>query len=287
MRFKDKVVIVTGGNSGIGRGIVRRFVKEGARVAIVGRDEAKGADTLAEMQGLGADAEFYSVDLGDEVAARRMVEAVAQSFGRIDVVVNNAGGGSRKAGVLHQDPPGRRLHKIMAGNLEAAYYVASYAMPHLKEAGHGAIVNISSTATFHGTWGNYGIVKAGVEALTRSLAVEGAPHGIRANSVSPGWIDTGGYDRRQELAEKRLPAETQRDARRDRRRRLLPGKRGGLLHHRHHPRRRWWAGDHRLLLPRLARDHRYPPYVRRHPRSGLERKIFLLLVDGYAPLRVS
>ena len=194
MRFKDKVVIVTGGNSGIGRGIVRRFVKEGARVAIVGRDEAKGADTLAEMKGLGADAEFYSVDLGDEVAARRMVEAVAQSFGRIDVVVNNAGGGSRKAGVLHQDPPGRRLHKIMAGNLEAAYYTASYAMPHLKEAGHGAIVNISSTATFHGTWGNYGIVKAGVEALTRSLAVEGAPHGIRANSVSPGWIDTDAVD---------------------------------------------------------------------------------------------
>ena len=194
MRFKDKVVIVTGGNSGIGRGIVRRFVKEGARVAIVGRDEAKGADTLAEMRGLGADAEFYSVDLGDEEAARRMVAAVAQGFGRIDVVVNNAGGGSRKAGVLHQDPPGRRLRKIMAANLEAAYYTASYAMPHLKEAGHGAIVNISSTATFHGTWGNYGIVKAGVEALTRSLAVEGAPHGIRANSVSPGWIDTDAVD---------------------------------------------------------------------------------------------
>ena len=135
-----------------------------------------------------------SVDLGEEEAARRMVTAVAQRFGRIDVVVNNAGGGSRKAGVLHQDPPGRRLRKIMAANLEAAYYTASYAMPHLKEAGHGAIVNISSTATFHGTWGNYGIVKAGVEALTRSLAVEGAPHGIRANSVSPGWIDTDAVD---------------------------------------------------------------------------------------------
>src|SRR5260370_12369686 len=63
-------------------------------------------------------------------------------------------------------------------------------MPNLRDAGRGAIVNISSTATFHGTWGNYGIVKAGVEALTRSLAVEGAPHGVRANSVSPGWIGT-------------------------------------------------------------------------------------------------
>ena len=177
MRFKDKVALVTGGNSGIGRSIVRRFVKEGARVAIVGRDKAKGADTLAEVKALGADAEFYAVDLGGEAVAREMVEAVAKRFGRLDVVVNNAGGGARKAGVLPEDPPGERLRKVMASNLEAAYYVGSYAMPHLRDAGRGAIVNISSTATFHGTWGN-------------SLAVEGAPHGVRANSVSPGWIGT-------------------------------------------------------------------------------------------------
>ena len=190
MKFKDKVALVTGGNSGIGRGIVRRFVKEGARVALAGRDKAKGADTLAEMKGLGADAEFYPIDLGVEADVQAMVKAVAERFGRLDVVVNIAGGGSRKAGVLPEDPPGTRLHKVMASNLNAAYYVASYAMPHLAKAGHGAIVNISSTATFHGTWGNYGVVKAAVEALTRSLAVEGAPHGVRANSVSPGWIDT-------------------------------------------------------------------------------------------------
>ncbi len=190
MRFKDRVALVTGGNSGIGRSIVRRFVKEGARVAIAGRDRAKGADTLVEMKALGADVEFYAVDLGGEAAARNMVEAVAKRFGRLDVVVNNAGGGARKAGVLPQDAPGERLRKVMASNLEAAYYVSSYAMPHLRDAGHGAIVNISSTATFHGTWGNYGIVKAAVEALTRSLAVEGAPYGVRVNSVSPGWIDT-------------------------------------------------------------------------------------------------
>jgi len=119
-----------------------------------------------------------------------MIEAVAKRFGHLDVVVNNAGGGARRAGVLPQDAPGERLRKVMASNLEAAYYVGSYAMPHLRHAAHGAIVNISSTATFHGTWGNYGIVKAAVEALTRSLAVEGAPYGVRVNSVSPGWIDT-------------------------------------------------------------------------------------------------
>src|SRR5258706_3689602 len=138
MRFADKVALVTGGNSGIGRSIVRRFVKEGARVAIVGRDRVKGADTLLEMKALGADAEFYAVDLGSEAVAHEMVEAVAKRFGRLDVVVNNAGGGARKTGVLPQDPPGERLRKVMASNLEAAYYVASYAMPHLRSARRGA-----------------------------------------------------------------------------------------------------------------------------------------------------
>ena len=190
MRLEGKVVLVTGGNSGIGRGIVRRAVEEGARAAIVGRDAAKGADTLAEMAGIGADADFFQADLGSEAAARDMVAAVVRRFGRLDVLVNNAGAGARRSGVLPQDPPGVRLAKLLRPNLEAAYHVAAYAMAHLRDAGGGAIVNISSTATFHGNWGNYGIAKAAVEALTRSLAVEGAPHRIRANSVSPGWIDT-------------------------------------------------------------------------------------------------
>ena len=189
MRFKDKVAIVTGGNSGIGRAIVRRFVQEGARVALAGRSKAKGADTLGEMKSLGGDVEFYQADLGKEGAARGMVEAAAKRFGGINVVVNCAGGGAKKSGVVPQDAPGARLDKVMASNLGAAYYVASYAMPYLRDAGGGAIVNISSTATFHGSWGSYCIAKAAVEALSRSLAVEGAPHGVRANSVSPGWID--------------------------------------------------------------------------------------------------
>ena len=78
----------------------------------------------------------------------------------------------------------------MGPNLEAAYYVSAYAMPALRAAGGGAIVNISSTATFHGNWGTYGVAKAAVEALTRAQAAEGARYGIRANAVSPGWIET-------------------------------------------------------------------------------------------------
>jgi NAD(P)-dependent dehydrogenase (short-subunit alcohol dehydrogenase family) len=79
---------------------------------------------------------------------------------------------------------------MMSANLEAAYHVAAYALPRLQAVGGGSIVNISSTAALHGTWGNYGVAKAAIEALTRSLAVQGAPHGIRANGVSPGWVTT-------------------------------------------------------------------------------------------------
>ena len=195
MRLNNKVVLVTGGNSGIGRGIVRCAVEEGARVAIAGRDEAKGADTVAEIRDASGEAEFFPGDLARETHAQELVEAACQHFGRLDVVVNNAGAGSRRCGVGAEDGPGVRLRKLMGPNLEAAYYVGAYAMPALKDAGSGAIVNISSTAAFHGNWGTYGVAKAGIEALTRAQAAEGAPHGIRVNAVSPGWIKTGATQR--------------------------------------------------------------------------------------------
>ncbi len=191
MRLKDKVVLVTGGNSGIGRGIVRTAVEEGARVAIAGRDRAKGGETLEEIHAAGGEAAFFPGDLAEEDDARALVEVASEHFGGLDVVVNNAGAGSRRCGVEPGDGPGLRLRKLLGPNLEAAYYVGAYAMPALKARGGGAIVNISSTATFHGNWGSYGVAKAGVEALTRAQATEGAPHGIRANAVSPGWIKTG------------------------------------------------------------------------------------------------
>ncbi len=194
MSMDGKVALVTGGNSGIGRGIVQRFVAEGAVVALVGRDRAKGAAVLAEvgdMGGSGKDAAFFACDLAEEAAVAGLLEEIGVRFGRLDVLVNNAGVGSRRAGVEADDPPGRRWDKLRGPNLDAAYFVASYALPLLAGSGSGSIVNISSTAERHGNWGLYGVAKAGIEALTRSLAVEGAPHGIRANGVSPGWIATG------------------------------------------------------------------------------------------------
>jgi NAD(P)-dependent dehydrogenase (short-subunit alcohol dehydrogenase family) len=189
MRFEGKVALISGGNSGIGRGIVHRFVREGARVIFVGRDAGKGSAVEAEAKKMGGEAEFCPCDLGNESAVKGLLDMVAKR-GRLDVVVNNAGLGSRRSGVRPEDTPGARWDKLRAPNLDSTYFLSSYALPLLGSTGRGAIVNISSTATLHGNWGLYCVAKAAVEALTRSLAVEGAPFGIRANCVSPGWIET-------------------------------------------------------------------------------------------------
>lgn len=189
MRFRGKVALVTGGNSGIGRGIAHRFAQEGAKVALVGRDPEKGAAVEREIAEAGGTGRFFACDLSQEAAVKAMVADVTAAFGRLDVVVNNAGLGSFRGGIGHDDSPGARWDKMRGPNLDSGWFVSSYAFPHLKAAEGGAIVNISSTATLHGNWGLYCVAKAAVEGLTRSLAAEGAPHGIRANCISPGWID--------------------------------------------------------------------------------------------------
>jgi len=189
MRFEGKDVLVTGGNSGIGRGIVHYFLKEGARVAFAGRDREKGRVVEAEAKAIKGEARFFPCDLSEEHQVEDLIDQI-RHWGRLRVVVNNAGAGSRRSGIEPGDRPGSRWDKMRGANLDSTYFVASYALPVMRDSGGGAIVNISSTATLHGNWGLYCVAKAAVEALTRSLAIEGAPHRIRANCVSPGWIAT-------------------------------------------------------------------------------------------------
>ena len=185
-----KVALVTGGNSGIGRGIAHRFAREGATVIIAGRDAAKGGKVMAELRELGTEAAFFAIDLADEAAVQALIGDIDSRFGRLDVAVNNAGLGSRRGGVEEGDGPGERWRKMRGPNLDSGYFVSAHALPLMQRSGGGAIVNISSTATLHGNWGLYCIAKAAVEGMTRAFAAEGAPMGIRVNCVSPGWIAT-------------------------------------------------------------------------------------------------
>jgi len=183
-----KTALVTGGNSGIGRVIALSLAREGARVIIAARDPAKGARVVAEIEAAGGTANFHPVDLASAAAVDALRDRLA--LPSLDLLVNNAGVGLRRADVAPGMTASRRWEALRGPNLDAAYLTSAAFLPALANSPHGAIVNISSTAALHGNWGLYCVAKAGVEGLTRAFAAEGAPLGIRVNGVSPGWIAT-------------------------------------------------------------------------------------------------
>jgi len=188
--FRDKTALVTGGNSGIGRGIALRLAKAGARLIIVARDPEKGARVVAEVEAMGGMAEFHALDLAEANQVTALADRLTSSLGSLDLLVNNAGVGMSRGGVTRQMGPVERWKALRGPNLDATYMMSATLLPLLAKSDQGAIVNISSTATWHGNWGLYCAAKAGIEGLTRAFAAEAASHGVRVNGVSPGWIAT-------------------------------------------------------------------------------------------------
>jgi len=190
MKFENKVTLVTGGNFGIGYGIAKKFAEEGSEIAIVARNEERAKNVIKDLENQGFVAKFFKTDVSKEEDVKKMIKEVLNIFGKLNIVVNNAGCGSQHCGVKPNDPPSLRWEILRSANLDSNFFVSAHSLPYLAKNKDSAIVNISSTATFHGNWGLYGAAKTGVEGMTRSFAVEGSTYGIRVNCISPGWIET-------------------------------------------------------------------------------------------------
>jgi meso-butanediol dehydrogenase/(S,S)-butanediol dehydrogenase/diacetyl reductase len=185
-RFHGKVVLITGAASGIGAAAARRFASEGARLMLGDVNEAGGAAVARE---LGAGAAFQRVDVRDRQQVAALTDAAVERYGRLDVVFNNAGIGSYgKADEL--DP--EVWQDVIAVDLHSVFYGCRAAIPHLRRAGGGAIVNTASISGLHGDYGlgAYNAAKGGVVNYTRTLAIDHASEKIRVNAVCPGPIDT-------------------------------------------------------------------------------------------------
>jgi 3-oxoacyl-[acyl-carrier protein] reductase len=186
-RLDGKVALVTGGTRGIGAAIVRAFLAEGARVAYSGASDASIAKAKSS---LGGEAQGFAADLADPGAPDALMAAVLAAFGRIDVLVNNAGVVSR-ASEWDLDPAEwDRLHAV---NVRAVFFLSRAAAGSMRERSSGSIVNVSSIAGQHGGVAGspaYGSSKAAVIGLTRSLARRFAPIGVRVNCIAPADIET-------------------------------------------------------------------------------------------------
>lgn len=188
MRLKGKAAIVTGAGKGIGWGIAKVFVEEGAKVVIVDWDEESGKKTAKELHDAGGDTLFVKCDVSDEQQVNAMYEKAVQAYGDIDVLVNNAGVGVYKS---FMDATMADWDRALSINLKGQILCSRSVVPQMQKRGKGAIVNISSVHAFQTVNGvaPYATSKGGVFALTHAMAIDLAPI-IRVNAIAPGWIYT-------------------------------------------------------------------------------------------------
>lgn len=186
--FKDDVVVITGAGQGIGANIAKDFAAEGAKVVIIDYNEDSANQVAKEINEKGK-VLVYQADVANFDRAKNIVDSVIEEFGKIDVLINNAG--------VTQDSSFKKMKKdqwdrVINTNLTGAFNYTKHVFSHMLEAGYGRIINVSSLAGITGNFGqaNYAASKSGLHGFTKTVAIEGASKGITANIVAPGFIET-------------------------------------------------------------------------------------------------
>ncbi len=214
--LKDKVALITGAGSGIGRACAMMFAQEGAMVLVADYNETSGKETVATIIEAGGQADFYRVDVADPEMMEGMFNDVANRFGGLDVLMNNAGIGEGGGNPIHATPEAA-FDRIIAINLRGVFLGIKYGVPPMLMRGGGRIINTASVAGLQGfpTNSAYAASKAGVISLTKTAALEYAMVNIQVNCICPGWVDTPilnngkervGDEAFNELILQRLPA---------------------------------------------------------------------------------
>jgi NAD(P)-dependent dehydrogenase (short-subunit alcohol dehydrogenase family) len=192
MRLDGKVAIITGAGGGMGHTAARMFAAEGAKVVLADVTEEMVGSAVAEVQAAGGQATGIAADVSNETDAKRMVDHAVATFGRVDALYNNAGiMPAADHSVVDTDVA--TWDKVMAVNVRGVFLGCKYAIPRMVEQGSGSIINVASFVAILGCsvpQDAYTASKGAVLALTRSLAVQFAPRGVRSNAISPGPIET-------------------------------------------------------------------------------------------------
>ena len=188
---KEKIAVITGATGGIGFAVAKRLGKDGYTIVLNGIEDDAGAKRVKELAAEGITAEYYGFDVTKEDEVTANITKIGEKYGRIDVLVNNAGGLGGRSRFEEMTTEFYRF--VMALNLDSVFFASRAAIPFLKKGVNATIINYTSNAgwTAGGPGaGIYGTSKAGVHAITRALAKDLAEYGIRVNAVSPGTIDT-------------------------------------------------------------------------------------------------
>jgi NAD(P)-dependent dehydrogenase (short-subunit alcohol dehydrogenase family) len=200
--YTSKVVLVTGGAQGIGRGLAQAFAREHAQVIITDLDWDAGADAMAWLKKENLAAEFMPCDVSKEQQVQQLMNKIRQQYGRLDVLLNNAGMAAPARKPLAQVTV-EEFDQVLSVNLRGPFLCAKYALPLLEKGTNPSILNITSTRAFMSepdTFG-YSASKGGLEALTHSLAISLAPQRIRVNAIAPGWVETGPWQQEGQKTE--------------------------------------------------------------------------------------